>query len=167
MKTLLIMRHAKSDWNSPGDADHERPLAHRGEKAARRIGRFLSKNGTTPQLIVSSTAVRAHTTAILAKEAGAWDCQILTDSNLYAADIDKVLDVVAGVEPEVGCLLLAGHEPTSSILVSWLIGGGRVGMPTAAVACLDLPHGEWNDLGQGSCELRWFVTPKMIKKNEK
>ncbi len=163
MKTLLIMRHAKSDWGAPFEADHDRPLARRGEKAARLIGRFLTDSGTVPQLILSSTALRAHSTAALATDAGSWRCPLRTDPNLYAADIENVLDVVAGIEPGIGCLLIAGHEPTSSMLVSWLIGGGRVGMPTAAVACLDFPHGDWTDLAQGTCELRWFVTPKMLK----
>ena len=162
MKKLFIMRHAKSDWGASFEADHDRPLARRGEKAARRIGRFLSENDSAPELIISSTATRAQTTAVLASEAGGWSCQIRTDSNLYSAGIEDVLDVVAGVEPGVGSLLIAGHEPTSSMLVSWLIGGGRVGMPTAAVACLDFPHGDWTDLAQGTCELRWFITPKML-----
>jgi phosphohistidine phosphatase len=163
MKNLLVMRHAKSDWGASFEADHDRPLALRGEKAARRIGRFLSENGSAPQLIISSTAKRAHSTAVLACEAGSWGCQIRTDSNLYSAGIEDVLDVVAGVDADVASLLIAGHEPTSSMLVSWLIGGGRVGMPTAAVACLDFPHGDWTDLAQGTCQLRWFITPKMLK----
>jgi phosphohistidine phosphatase len=163
MKTLLIMRHAKSDWGAAFEADHDRPLARRGEKAARRIGRFLSETGIVPQLILSSTALRAHSTAILADDAGGWGCPIQTNHNLYAADIDRVLEVVAGVEPEIGCLMIIGHEPTWSSLVSWLMGGGRLGMPTAAVACLDLRHGDWAGLAQGSCELRWLLTPKALK----
>lgn len=163
MKTLLIMRHAKSDWGAPSEADHDRPLAGRGEKAARRIGRFLSATGVTPQLVLSSSAIRAHSTAVLANDAGGWGCPIQADQNLYAADIDRVLEVVAGVEPDVECLLITGHEPTWSSLVSWLMGGGRVRMPTAAVACLDLGQGDWSGLAQGSCELRWLVTPKALK----
>jgi phosphohistidine phosphatase len=165
MKTLLVMRHAKSEWGSPTSRDHDRTLAPRGLKAARRMGKFISASGVAPELIVSSTAVRARTTAELAAKAGGWGGSITTDPNLYASDVERVLDVVAGVDPDVNTLLIAGHEPTWSSLVGWLIGGGRVSMPTAAVACLDLPQGGWTDLGQATCELRWLVTPKTLKKS--
>jgi phosphohistidine phosphatase len=163
VKTLLVMRHAKSDWGEAFSADHERPLAPRGIKAARRMGRFLSEAGTPPELVVSSPAVRALATAELAAEAGGWGCTIVTHESLYASDPDQVLGVVAGVDPKVRTLLIAGHEPTWSGLVQRLIGGGSVRMPTAAVACLDLAHGGWADLAPGSCVLRWLVTPKMLK----
>jgi phosphohistidine phosphatase len=163
MRTLLVMRHAKSDWGEAFSSDHERPLAPRGIKAARRMGRFLSEAGTPPELVVTSTAVRALTTAELAAEAGSWGCSIVTDAALYASDPERVLGVVAEVDPEVSRLLIAGHEPTWSGLVRQLIGGGSVRMPTAAVACLDLADGGWADLAPGSCVLRWLVTPKMLK----
>ena len=165
MKTLLVMRHAKSDWGAAFGDDHERPLAQRGVKAARRMGRFLADEGAAPQLVLSSTAVRALTTAELAAEAGDWGCPIITTRDLYASDTESVLERVGETEPNVERLLIAGHEPTWSTLVTWLIGGGRVRMPTAAVACLDLPHGEWVDLAPATCELRWLVTPRMLKGN--
>jgi phosphohistidine phosphatase len=158
------MRHAKSDWGAATGGDHERGLAGRGVKAARRIGRFLTDSGATPDLVLSSTAVRARTTAELAAEAGDWGCEIITSEDLYASDPERVLDVIRETGDEVERLLIAGHEPTWSSLVNWLIGDGRIGMPTAAVACLDLPQGQWMDLAPATCELRWFITPKMLKK---
>jgi phosphohistidine phosphatase len=74
-----------------------------------------------------------------------------------------VLEVIGEIDNVVDRLLIAGHEPTWSSLVTWLIGGGTVRMPTAAVACLDLPHGDWIDLAPATCDLRWFVTPEMLK----
>jgi len=163
MKTLLVMRHAKSDWGVASGGDHERVLARRGIKAARKVGRFLTDSGTIPDLILSSTAIRALTTAELAAEAGEWGCEIVTRRDLYASDPERVLDLVRETGNGVDRLLIAGHEPTWSTLVSWLIGGGRVRMPTAAVACLDLPHGDWIDLAPATCDLRWLVTPKTLK----
>ena len=163
MKTLLVMRHGKSDWGAAFGSDHERPLAKRGIKAARRMGRFLTEAGTNPDLVISSTAVRAHSTAELAAEAGEWGCEILTSHDLYASDPERVLDVVRDTDEGFDRLLIAGHEPTWSMLVTWLIGGGRVRMPTAAVACLDLPLGGWIDLAPSTCELRWLVTPRSLK----
>ena len=163
MKTLLVMRHAKSDWGSTSSSDHDRVLASRGIKAARKVGRFLADSGTTPDLVLSSTAVRALTTAELAGEAGEWGCEIVTSRELYASDPDRVLDVIRETGRGVQRLLIAGHEPTWSSLVGWLIGGGTVRMPTAAVACLDLPRGDWIDLAPATCELRWLITPKTLK----
>jgi len=163
VKTLFVMRHAKSDWGAAFASDHDRPLARRGIKAARSIGRFLADSGCDPDLVLSSTALRAFTTAKLAAEAGEWGCEIVSRGDLYASDPDTVLEVVRETDNRVTSLLIAGHEPTCSTLVTWLIGGGRIRMPTAAVACLDLPHGGWTDLAPGSCVLRWFVTPKMLQ----
>jgi len=165
MKTLLVMRHAKSDWGVAFGDDHERPLARRGVKAARRMGRFITDAEVAPELVISSTAVRARNTAELAAEAGDWGCPIVTTGDFYANDAASVLERVGETEAGVERLLIAGHEPTWSTLVTWLIGGGRVRMPTAAVACLDLAHGEWVDLAPGTCELRWLMTPKMLKGN--
>jgi phosphohistidine phosphatase len=109
--------------------------------------------------------VRALSTAELAVAAGEWACAIVTSPDLYASDPERVLEVLAGVDPKVEQLLITGHEPTWSGLVGRLIGGGRIRMPTAAVACLDLPHGSWADLSKAVCELRWLVTPKMLQKN--
>ena len=163
MKTLLVMRHAKSEWGAASGGDHERVLARRGIKAARKVGRFLNDSGTTPDLVLSSTAVRALTTAELAAESGEWGCEIITSGDLYASGPERVLEVIHEIDNGVDRLLIAGHEPTWSTLVTWLIGGDRVRMPTAAVACLDLPHGGWIDLAPATCELRWLITPKMLK----
>jgi phosphohistidine phosphatase len=165
VKTLLVMRHAESDGGASFGSDHERPLAGRGIEAARRMGRFVTTSGTVPDLVLSSTAVRALTTIELAAEAGEWDCEIVTSPDLYASAPERVLEVIGEIDNVVDRLLIAGHEPTWSSLVTWLIGGGTVRMPTAAVACLDLPHGDWIDLAPATCDLRWFMTPKMLKKN--
>jgi len=127
------------------------------------MGRFLTDAGTVPDLVLSSTAVRALTTVELAAEAGGWDCEIVTRPDLYASDPERVLDAIGEINGVVDRLLIAGHEPTWSTLVGWLIGGGRVRMPPAAVACLDLPHGDWIDLAPATCVLRWFITPEMLK----
>jgi phosphohistidine phosphatase len=163
MKTLLVMRHAKSDWGASFDDDHERPLNARGVKAAKRMGRFIRDADLAPELVISSTAVRARTTVELAVESGGWECAVETTRDLYGGDVDRVLEVLASADPVLGRVLIAGHEPTWSTLVGWLIGGARVRMPTAAVACLDLTTGGWQHLGAASCELRWLVTPKMLQ----
>ena len=162
MRTLLVMRHGKSEWGEPGLSDHDRPLAPRGLAAAARIGSFLTAAGLEPELILSSTALRAVGTAEHAAKAGGWGSRIVPVAALYASEPGRVLEVLRETAPEIGRLLVTGHEPTSSQLVSLLMGGGRLRMPTAAVACLDLEHGDWADLAAGSCILRWLMVPKAL-----
>ena len=99
----------------------------------------------------------------MAADAGEWSCPIVADERLYGSDPESILEVIGATDPGIDRFLIAGHEPTWSALVAWLIGGGRVHMPTAAVACLDQLRGDWTDVGPGTCELRWLVTPKMLK----
>jgi phosphohistidine phosphatase len=164
LKSLFILRHGKSDWNADFAADDERPLAPRGQSAARAMGLFLSRLGQIPDLVISSTAVRAHDTARLAVEAGDWSCTVETNRKLYEGDTDLVLELVQKQDDSYESLLLAGHEPTSSAMVGRLIGDGLVRMPTAALARIDFPVENWADIRFGRGTLIWLVTPKLLKK---
>jgi len=166
MKTLLVMRHAKSDWDASFDADRDRPLAARGRKDAPRMGRFLTAVGHIPDLVIASTAVRARSTAEMAAAAGRWKCQVKVDDCFYGAVPDEVLAEIAGVADRHDRLLVVGHEPTWSGLVGLLVGGCAVRMPTAAVACIEIggPTAGWDALEPGSGELQWLVTPRLLKK---
>jgi len=161
MPELEFMRQAKSDWQADYDDDHERPLAPRGVKAAKRMGRVLGRSGRAPDLVLTSTAVRARTTAELASEAGQWRCRIELVDSLYGADPRAVVAMVAARQlPDR--VMVVGHEPTLSALVAVLVGGGRIEMPTAAVACVGF-EGNWSGLEPGRGQLLWLVIPKMIK----
>jgi phosphohistidine phosphatase len=159
---LLIMRHAKSDWGSAAEGDIDRPLARRGEKAAKRTGRFLAAIGSHPDLILSSPAVRARSTAELVKRAGKIVAPIEVVDGFYGGGWADVLEGVVASGSAAQRILVTGHEPTWSDLVSVLTGGIRVAMPTAAVACLEV-LGSWSNLGPGCAELHWHVTPKLLK----
>jgi phosphohistidine phosphatase len=161
MLELLVMRHAKSDWDADTD-DHERPLAERGVKAARKVGRFLAGVEMVPELVVCSTAVRARTTVELAAEAGDWRCPIEHTRAFYGADPAAVFAEIAS-RPAPPRLMVVGHEPTWSELVSLLVGGGAVRMATAAVACLELPANGWSAIEPGAGRLVWLVTPKLLQ----
>ena len=164
MLELLVMRHAKSDWDAGAD-DHERPLAERGVKSARNIGRFLARVEMVPELVISSTAVRAQTTAELAAEAGGWSCPIERTSAFYDTDPEAVLAEIAARDAPPR-LMVVGHDPTWSELVSLLAGGGAVRLPTAAVACLELPMNSWHAVAPGKGRLVWLVTPKLVQAAE-
>lgn len=163
MLQLLVMRHAKSDWTGDFAEDHDRPLAPRGVKAANLIGRFLAASGHGPDTVLASTAVRARETADRLMEAGGFSCPVISTRDLYGTHPSGALEIVAD-RAELPRLLIVGHEPTWSGLVSLLTGGGRVRMPTAATACVEFPVDDWHDVTVGSGQLRWLVTPKLLKK---
>lgn len=128
------MRHAKSDWGA-GRADHERPLNDRGIRSARIMGRLLTDLDLVPSRLVSSTAVRARSTASLAIEAGEWDLAVELDPSLYGAGVDDVIGTISNASP-FDRLMVVGHQPTWSVLVSEVT-GRSVEMKTATVAVID------------------------------
>jgi phosphohistidine phosphatase len=157
------MRHAKSDWCADFENDHERPLAPRGIEAAKLMGRFVADSGSEPALVLTSTALRARQTVELAAEAGGWASSIRTTAVFYGGDPEEVVRAIIDADPP-DRLLVAGHEPTWSSLVSLLIGGGAIRMPTAAVACLRFPEARWQDLLSIRGQLHWLVTPSLLRR---
>ena len=163
MKQLLIFRHAKSDWNAFFAVDHDRPLSPRGVSAAKRMGRFLGRSGQIPDRVISSTAVRAWRTVELAARAGDWPCPLGGTRELYDTTPDQVLEIIRSCSDSDSRLLLAGHQPTCSLLAGRLIGRAELRFPTAAMARIDLPRNRWRNVRWGEGRLVWFVTPKLLK----
>lgn len=140
------MRHAKSDWNADYESDHDRPLNERGVRSARAVGKALAADDAVPDLVITSSATRARTTAELAASAGDWQCEIVVEPRLYGSGADTVVQV-ATAAPDVDRLMLVGHQPTWSVLVS-MLSGDRVEMKTATVAVLDFDVADWSELGR-------------------
>jgi phosphohistidine phosphatase len=162
VKRIYVLRHGKSDWNAEYGADHERPLKGRGVRAARLMGHFLTATGQEPDMVVSSSAVRALTTARLAAEAGDWGCDVRVEPGLYGASRTRALQEIQSLDTAVDSVLLAGHEPTCSDVVGSLIGSAEIRFPTAAMACIDVPAPRWDAVEFGRGFLVWFVTPKLL-----
>ena len=158
----MLMRHGKSNWDGSWTTDHERPLAPRGQRAAARMGRFLTDTGYQPMAVISSTAERATTTARLAAENGRWDCEVTLAPQLYEQGPEGVLEIVRNLDSTIGSALIVGHNPTWAETTSLLIGGAAIQFPTAAIACLDI-EGGWSDVRPGNAVLRWFVTPRLLE----
>jgi len=157
MKTLLVLRHAKSSWESP-DEDHERPLLKRGKRAAKRVGKELRKRELRPSLILCSTAKRARSTAKRAAKAGRFTGQTVETRELYMTGVDRQLPLLAAVDDQHECIMVVGHNPDSEALVSALT-GKQVPLPTATLACLDLPIDSWSAIAESQGSLRFVVTP--------
>ena len=146
MKTLLIMRHAKSSWKQAEVADEQRPLNKRGLRDAPRMGRLLRKNDVVPQAIFSSTAERARQTAIAAADACAFEGQIQFEASLYAAPAEAYLLVLRGLPAETRVAMVVGHNPGVDELVEELTGEDEH-LATGAIARLELDIPGWADLG--------------------
>ncbi len=163
MKTLLFLRHGKSDWDADYQHDHDRPLAKRGVKAARKMGRFMAGAGLVPGAAVTSSAVRARRTLEVAREAGGWtEVPVRVTDDLYDVFPGDVLEVVRREPEATEVLLLVGHEPTWSETISALIGGGQVRYPTAALARVDLDVGAWQNVAFGLGQLQLLLPPKLL-----
>lgn len=160
MKTVLLLRHGKSDRDTDTGVDRERRLAKRGEKAARTMGRLLQ--GRVPDAALTSPAVRARATLDLAMEAGGWKCPVQVSESLYRTGPGDVLAEITRQPDEVDTLLLVGHEPTWSDTVALLVGGGRHRLPTAALAGVDFDADRWGDVRAGDGELTLLVPPRLL-----
>ena len=162
MKTLYLLRHGKSDWDADYQGDPERPLASRGIKAAKRIGKFLSEIDAVPELVLTSSAVRARTTFDLARNHGAWDCEWKLVPEIYNSNTQSILYLLGELEEDADSIMLVGHEPTWSETVRALT-GARVRFPTAAVARIDLTISSWEQIHLGTGELQWLLPPRLLK----
>lgn len=158
MKTLLLMRHAKSDWDADYGADHERPLNERGVRSARIMGRVLTADAHVPDYVITSTAVRARSTASLAKETGGWACEIILDPTLYGTGADAAVRSASAVTGS-DRLMLVGHQPTWSILGSVLT-GERMEMKTATVAVIDFEIDDWKELPSSRGKIQAIYQPR-------
>jgi phosphohistidine phosphatase len=149
--TLIVLRHAKSDW-SGGESDARRPLAKRGQKQAPEAGRWLAANAGPIDLAVVSPATRARSTWDLAAAELDVPPDTREDERVYAASSRELLDVVREIDERHGTIVLVGHNPGVEDLVEHLT-GQWVSMVTSALAVVDLP-GPWAGVAPGSGTLR-------------
>ena len=164
MLRLMLFRHAKSDWGSNARGDHDRPLNARGERAAATMGIVLRRMGEIPDLVVSSPAIRAETTAALARISGGWSSRLEIADELYGAGLGTALAVAARCGGDADCLMLVGHEPTWSLLAQRLT-GGRITVKTATVLAFDLDVSDWSSVEEASGSLVFALHPRMFDGN--
>jgi phosphohistidine phosphatase len=145
MKTLLILRHAKSSWKQEGLTDHDRPLNKRGKRDAPRMGKLLRESGLAPDLIISSTAKRARKTASKVAKKCEYQGVIELTGELYLAPPQDYLRVLRNVPDDYSRVMVVGHNPGLEELLSVLT-GTRTQLPTAALAQVDLPIDRWQEL---------------------
>jgi phosphohistidine phosphatase len=146
MKTLLLLRHAKSSWKEQDLPDRDRPLNKRGRNDAPRMGKLLKDEDLIPDLIVSSTAVRAKKTAELVAKACKYKGKIVLDHSPYGAEPGAYIKILEGLSDKNMVALVVGHSPSVEETVGLLTGSLDVIMPTCALAKITLPIQNWAEL---------------------
>jgi phosphohistidine phosphatase len=145
MKSILILRHAKSSWKHPDIDDHDRPLTKRGKRDAPIMGDLLKTEHLVPDLIISSTAKRAHSTAKAVAKSSGYEGKITLDHSLYAARPAAYVDVLRHLSNEYTRVLLVGHNPGLEQLVGMVTNEERI-MPTCSLAHVQFPINNWNEI---------------------
>jgi len=162
MKTLLLLRHAKSGWKDNGLGDFDRPLNQRGLKAAPAMGKLLRKRKLQPDLVLSSPAERARQTTQLVLESADLKTELRYDERIYEAGVARLLEIISQIDDEADVAMLVGHNPGFEDLQEALTGEAH-DFPTAALACIELNIEKWNKVRAGAGRLEWLATPKELK----
>jgi phosphohistidine phosphatase len=145
VKSLLILRHAKSSWKNPDLPDHDRPLNKRGKNDAPRMGKLLRKENLIPDVIISSTAMRAYATAKEVAKACGYKGEVMRDRSLYAAGPKAYFEVVSCLSNNYHRVLVVGHNPSIEELVE-IVTGEIQTMPTCSLAYLKLQINKWSEM---------------------
>ena len=171
MRTLFLLRHAKSSWADPTLADHDRPLAPRGRRAAKRIARYVASDGAIrPGLVLCSTATRARDTLDALQPSLDDACDVQVVDEVYGADVHQLIDRLRAIEGDVASVMIIGHNPALHALALELTGDGaaaalaqlRAKFPTGALATLELAGSTWKGLAAGQAYLARLVLPRQL-----
>jgi phosphohistidine phosphatase len=168
-KRLYLLRHAKSSWDDPDVADHERPLAPRGRRAAKAMARHLEREGVAPALVLCSSSRRTRETLDRIAGGLAAEPEALVEGDLYAAGAGDLLARLRALPDDVESVMLIGHNPGIEELALRLAGAGadrdRMAskFPTGALATLTF-EGSWRGLAPGAASLTGFVRPRDLER---
>lgn len=169
MRRLMLLRHAKSDWSTPGQRDSDRALTQRGREAATLMGKYLARHDLLPGHVIVSPARRARET--WDRVAPALDgVEPATDGRIYEANAGDMLDVMRKIPAEAHVALVIGHNPAMQELALLLIAAGEVEererlaekFPTAALVVIDFPFDAWDEVHPRSGRLDRFVAPRSL-----
>jgi phosphohistidine phosphatase len=171
VRTLFLLRHAKSSWDDPTLADRDRPLAPRGRRAATLMADHCRSHGVRPSLILCSSALRARQTLELVEPALGNHVEVKVDDDVYWADDDDLLSRVHAIGDDVSSAMIVGHNPAMHHLALRLTGDGdrtaiahlHTKFPTGALATLTLAKGGWRDVVPGRARLAALVIPRELR----
>lgn len=163
MKTLYIIRHAKSSWDHPGLADDERPLLEKGVKRTLKIARYLQDKHISADLVISSHAVRAHETArIIADAIGYPEEKIIISSKVYHGSTEQLYDELYGLNDHVESVMIFGHNPTFTSFANHFLDEKIEWLPTSAVVSVSFDTERWTELPMANHKTNFLITPKEL-----
>jgi len=163
MKTVYVMRHAKSSWGEPGLDDFDRPLLEKGKKRTRTIIEYLLQKGIKPGLIVSSPAVRASETAQILAHGLSIDKESLRfDKSIYTSDAERLEDIFYDLPKQVDSLMLIGHNPAVTNFVNPYLENKIDALPTSAVVAIQFNTNEWEKVFDSVAVVLFIIFPKML-----
>ncbi len=161
MKTLYLVRHAKSSWKYPNLDDFERPLNKRGHKNAPFMGKILKKLKVTPDLLISSPANRAAMTARIIAAAINYPLEnIVYSEAIYEFSEDALIRVINQIDDSVNASMVVGHNPAINGLANYIGDQPISNIPTCGVCCLDLDIPSWAKIGKNCGKISFFEYPK-------
>ena len=161
MKHIYLVRHAKSDWSNSSLSDYDRPLNHRGLKDAPFMANLLKNRVESIDMIISSPANRAITTAkYFAKEFGEKTKKILSNEELYLPDYHTIVSVLKNLDDKIKHVMIVTHNPAITEAANYLTGRGIDNIPTCGIAGLIFESDHWSKIDKKKCELDFFDFPK-------
>ena len=164
MKTLYLVRHAKSSWGITGLADDQRSLLPKGITKTKLVAGYLIKEGVKIDLIISSQAVRAYETAkIIADCLGYPVKQILKNRKIYDGPYDRLLDLIYTISNDVDSLMIVGHNPLITQLSNLFLHPGIDYMPTSAIVSITFQTGKWEEVPVSKQLINFYIYPKLLK----
>jgi phosphohistidine phosphatase len=165
MKRLFLIRHAKSSWSDISLDDIDRPLNKRGKRDAPFMAKLLKEKNIFPELLISSPAKRANSTAVFFAEAFDYPKErIVVKSPIYESSVRDFLDVLQEIEDENRVVFLFGHNPALTLFTTFLSGKDLINIPTCGIAGLKLKVEKWGQINENTCELELFEYPKKYLK---
>ena len=158
MKTIILFRHSESEYKSINSIDHDRHLTNDGIEIAKKMGLYLSNIKNIPDLVISSTALRAKATAEAANNE-AWNSKLKLNPKIYKGDINTLIKLVANENDIVNTICLVGHEPYLSSFVCKVTNRSYINFPIASMAKINFETGSWIDIDFYNAELEWITRP--------
>jgi phosphohistidine phosphatase len=162
MRTLYLLRHAKSSWSDSSLRDFDRPLNDRGRQSAELIGKQLAAEKLIDPLLICSPAVRTRETAEFVLKNANVRAEERFDERIYEASLRDLLQVVSEIPDDEQVVIMIGHNPGFEELLAFLTGEARH-MPTCALAKIKFDIASWRDVNAGKANLEWFITPNDLK----
>ncbi len=164
IKTVYIVRHAKSSWDNFELSDHDRPLLPVGIKKTKRIITFLKSRNVKPELFISSSAVRACETAKLIAEGVGYEVdKIIKSKHLYHAGISDIYDELYSIDNDVKSVMIFGHNPTLTYFVNNFVKPEIDNFPTSGLLGVEFKTNSWELLANAKFKVSFVVFPRMLK----